>query len=307
MDLSELQRIAREEPGLRDRCLKVMDRLIENNAAPANDRRQARGQRKRVMEQSTKRLLDWAIMRNDPLSEQEVEDFFRTSVGWEALESDDSDDSGPRWSVGDAIEVKADKCKDERLKSFYRENRLDEEVGRVSETAKTNRELERHDQKFDDILVEFEGVSGPVKIPRGQKKENSGLYTPSHKDGRTHLEVVYLSAKSNTTTKKQQEQLEDYLQRGKEKGQWRHPNYYTGPAQFIQEKDNGDVWFAIDPQQRARDFTGFNPKDGDVLYLGTFGNRPSGMKQDLERWAEDRLDLERGDSRLNINWAELYG
>jgi len=129
----------------------------------------------------------------------------------------------------------------------------------------------------DNRLTRFEGGNVAGKA--------IGLYrgTPATAapTGKTEIEVVYIKDKeAKPPTLTQKEQVQDYLERGRQQSQDRHMNYYSGLALKQSEGKNG-YYFTIFSRQRDRFPRAMNPQKGTLLYVGRQGGRPGGWQQEL--------------------------
>lgn len=221
-------------------------------------------------------LVRWALLRNEPFGEKDVEQFFNRAMGWKAKVPGDL-----RWEKGDRIEVKAEKCKDEVILPVIRE--VDGDRGTVEATHQQEAELD--DGRWPSIRVDFDG--GPtLTIPHGQRKKGSGLYTPKTGKG-SMIEVVYDKIPDSRVTQEQKELAQQYMDRAME-DEIRSLNYHSGPAKSVKRKKDSphDLYFGMLSQQRGGRWTSLNVVDGTVYYLGDMSNRPSGMRDDILRMIE---------------------
>jgi hypothetical protein len=170
------------------------------------------------------------------------------------------------------------KCKDELILPVIQD--YSGKTGTVEKTEKEDRDLAPEGgSKYGAILVRLD--SGQMlKIPRGQKKRGSGLYTPKTGKG-AMIEVVYAKDPSAVPTIEQLQQAQQYKDKALE-DEFRSLRYHSGPAKGVSVNKQGQLYFSMLSQQRSGRYTAVNPVKGTVYYLGLVRSRPSGLDRELE-------------------------
>lgn len=241
------------------------------------------GLEKTAFNEESRQFVSWVLMNQDqirPLTEKDLVKFCERRLGME-VQTAQPKRPGPRFQVGDRVEVKAEGHKDGATIDIYRE--FDKQIGTVHSTYENDPSLE------DDVLVVFDkGSSAPIRLPHANQDKGTGLYSyTAKKSSGQAIEVVYFSDKTRNPTKREVEVAEAYVARGKEKGEDRSFNYYTGWPQSLKQFKNGNINLSCTAQQRGGDWRMFSPKKGSLLYIGVVGDRPSGWKQDYEKRIEE--------------------
>ena len=170
-------------------------------------------------------------------------------------------------------------------------------------TPTTYRSLDR---KFGVVIDDGGGVKGGdltmkmkngkvVTFPQVQEQyRNVGIGAAtdySKMKGYGPIEIIYKADPSREPPAEQKQIAAEYIERGEAKGQKRSLNYYSG---FVLHGANGrnGFYFRVMAQQRLSGdpcdetygIRGFNPTDGQVLYIGIRGRgRPRGWEIE---WAE---------------------
>jgi len=103
-------------------------------------------------------------------------------------------------------------------------------------------------------------------------------YAESGDGSRRMFEVVYLRA-GQSVDQRSMEQIEQYVDRGTQKGENRNRAYYSGRIINLAISKKGQPYFSMAVQQRDRPVH-MNPVEGKVLYIGPIGGRPSGWERD---------------------------
>ena len=233
--------------------------------------------RKESTAEETKILTEWAILRDEPWSQQKLMKFFKMKFGWEPKWK--SEQADLRWEQGQEVIFDSGNCKDEMIMDVARKH--DGKTGMVEQTEKSNRDLENEGRGPGDIIVDLDS-GGKVRVPHGQREKNSGLKTPRTGFGGVKIEFVYFSDPSYSPDPERRREVDEYMDR--EEG--RSTNYYSGtPMGGPKENDNGQLYLTVDTDQRG--FTAINTAKGKLLYLGILGKRPSGVKSDLENWKSE--------------------
>lgn len=92
------------------------------------------------------------------------------------------------------------------------------------------------------------------------------------------FEIVYSPGGTAIDTRRV-DVIEEYVDKGTLQGQSRSRMYYTGMVGKFAFNAKGELYFTMSLGQRDTPTT-FNPKIGDVLYIGLLGKRPGGWKAD---------------------------
>jgi len=234
--------------------------------------------KKIAIAQETSDFIEWAMNTQQPMSPSEVTGFLGV-LGID-VQNPVQRRKGPRYRVGDRIEIIAKKHKDSSSRQVY-----DEFDGKIGTVVGID---------GDDVLVKLDSGStkAPVRFPLGMKARGVGMYKhtdPYTIEGSHKVEIIYLAGGGNTTSD-QQFVVNNYLSRarGPEK---RSANYYTGHITQARYNKQGEIYFLAFPQQRVRvdpkSEAGFLPRafnatKGQILYIGLADKRPSGWINELK-------------------------
>jgi ribosomal protein L21E len=185
--------------------------------------------------------------------------------------------TGPRFQIGDMVEITASKHKDPETKGVY-----DMYNGRVGEVVAVN-------GMDADVRMES-GSREVITFPKAQSPRGVGIYkytAPFELEGSAAIEMVYLAG--GEVTDEQKVVVEAYKARGRNHEK-RPGYYYSGHAFTARLNAAGQVYFGMNPQQRLRVDVAeggfmarsFNPSKGDVIYIGLVGRRPTSWKSELD-------------------------
>lgn len=276
----KLIRQASEHPELRPKIFPLLRKMgvaVPVTIGAEAVAKQAAAEKVAVKEE-TEQFISWALSTQTPMSPTEVENFVNRTLGVKTSPPVKRE-SGPRFKKGDSIEIVAKKHtgKDKATYELY-----DGKIGVV------------HSVDGDDVMVAFEGVPAPVRIPDGMKPRGVGIYKytkPYDVEGSAKIEMIYVADPTADVGSDQKATVEVYLgkARGKEK---RSANFYTGHIVFGAVNQQGQFYFRGFPQQRMRvdpkaeggfQARSFNPSKGSVYYIGLFNQRPSNWKATLEK------------------------
>lgn len=223
-----------------------------------------------------------------PMTEAEIVKFLKGTLRMEIHPPKPSKPSGTaRFAIGDRVQVKKDKHKDEATSGPYIE--FNGKLGTVVSVVKNEQ-----GGKNDDALVKMDsGPSEPVRFPGALAPRNVGLfkYTPAFVvEGSVAIEMVYYMDAEADVKEEQAVVVEQYMNRAR-KGEKRSMNYYTGHLFNARLNQAGQVYFSMFPQQRMEidpESEGgfmtrsFNPTKGKVLYIGRLStDRPTGWDKEL--------------------------
>lgn len=276
-----LLKFASKNPDLRDEwapvCRHIHSEMRRTRVASRN---------KLAYSDKTARFTNWVLMtqKRKPVSEKDAQDMLERVFGIETQEPKTQSRGGPRFQVGDMVKIKAKKHKIGHTMDVYKQ--FDQKIGTVVKTPREDSSLS-DDSEYGDALVQF-GSGAPVRIPDAMKKQGVGIYKDNSsydvKTGGRMLEMIYFSSKDRPPTQDAIQEVEDYVQRGKEVGEDRVSYYYSGVPQMAAYSKQGNFYFRITPQQRGvNEWRGYSPKKGTLLYIGVMGSRPSGWEREYER------------------------
>lgn len=279
---------------LRQRLIRVASQLPKGSA----ERRQVLAllapdtlRSKVAVNQKTQDFVEW-VVNNDPvpMTEAEVVKFLKGTLRMEIHPPKPPKPPGTaRFSVGDRVQVKKDKHKDEATSGPYIE--FNGKLGTVVAVVKNEQGA-----KYDDALVKMDSGPGePVRFPLALKSSGTGLmkYTPAFvMEGSVAIEMVYYMDAEAEVKEEQAVVVEQYMSRARQ-GEKRSMNYYTGHLFNARLNQAGQVYFQMFPQQRVEVdpeseagflARSFNPSKGKVLYIGRLNtDRPSGWEKELEK------------------------
>jgi hypothetical protein len=157
----------------------------------------------------------------------------------------------------------------------------------------------------DGVTVAFYkgDAENPSDIPSGDKQffdgketgKKTGLYRWTSRaqhqersvEKRIGFEVIYFAEKP-TVDKRSLEQIQEYVEKGVDKGESRSRAYYSGQVGVFTYNKSGEMYFSLVAQQRDRP-TFINPSKGQLLYIGIMGHRPAGWMKDATEMMEREL------------------
>ena len=258
----KLVRLAYADPEKRAQILPLLDKLASDKVAVSKE---------------TTEFQRWVMNTQAPMTPREVETFISRTLRI-PTSSPRVRRGGPRFLPGDEVIIVARKHMNGRYDSTpYK--RFDKKVGTVTATDDP------------DVLVAFKGEPAPVRFPGAQSSQGVGIYkyTPAYEvKGSAKIEMVYFAG--NKPTKDQKIVVEVYLSKAK-KVEKRSSNYYTGHVVLASIGKKG-YYFMGFPQQRMQmdpsseggyGARAFNPRIGDVYYIGVIGHRPPGWDEELAK------------------------
>lgn len=246
------------------------------------DKRLPNNLRKEATSESTRRLVQWAIVRDQTWDDSMLIKFFEDKFGWRPKWQDQQSDL--RWEEGQKLIFEASNVKKkyaEPLNPVIREH--DGKVGMVEKTEKGSRDLENDGKPPGDIIVDLQS-GGKVRVPYGQKRQNSGLKTPEPgfaEEGKTKVEFVYFSRDEYKPTPERQKKVEDYVSKDDNRTRVYRSGYPMGGPK---ESKEGKIYLTVHTDQVG--YTRITPSKGRLLYFGIHGDRPSGMEEDIQRWKD---------------------
>lgn len=280
--INQLMKVAGSNPDLTKHVSRIAEFL-------GHHYRQASFFDKVAINKTTETLIQWASLRDERVSEKEVEDFFKRQYGWDPRDANSNAPSDPaklRWRKGYRVGIDVTKCKNEKVLPIIEE--FHGMVGIVEQTevedpdlmpeipVKKNKSAPRN---YGSIIIKLD--NGPtLLIPEGQK-QSTGLITPI-KTGGAVLEVVYSPIPDRIPTERAKQEAQAYLE-GQKPGEARSLNYFSGPVQSLVRDSKNDLLIYIFAQQRGRT-SSFNVTTGNLLYMGIQQRRPKGMIQDIEKF-----------------------
>lgn len=236
---------------------------------------------KEAVSQETVEFVEWVVNTQEAMHESEVRAFITRVLGME-IKPPIEKRQGPRFQVGDRVEIMVAKHKDAASAGTYQE--FDGKIGTVT------------DVDGMDALVKLDsGPSTPVRFPNAQKASGVGImkYTePFVLEGSKPIEMIYFAG--GDVKDDQKIVVDTYMDKGRP-GEQRSANFYTGSVFNARLNQKNEVYFQLFPQQRMRidpkaeggfQARSFNPSLGQLLYIGLQGRRPSHWKQELGEMKE---------------------
>ena len=233
----------------------------------------------------TEMFVEWCIMKNDRLTKRECERFLeRQGVPHKEYKPGTSKRGKPL-DKGEMVRV--DKRKVPGHLADVLIDAYHEQVATVIEVD------------GDDVILKFEHPRLPdmLRVDGGAKGPKAGLYrhTPAsaargvvlggEKRPSKLFEVVYFKDPKTMPSPDRVRQVQEYVDRGVDKGESRSRNYYTGLIlhSYMGKGGTDKDWiFRLMAQQRQTYPTGINPTKGRVLYLGRLRDRPSGWLEEYQ-------------------------
>jgi hypothetical protein len=246
---------------------------------------------KTAASEETEAFIAWVMATQKPMRSDQVQRFLESKLGREPSEPADRAPAkrGPL-EKGETVLVDAYKN---------------------TNTLNTDACKDYHNRVgfVDDISAEgvtiafYQGnAENPSNVPSGDKQffsgkttgKDTGLYRWTSRvqhqersvEKRIGFEMVYFAEKPNVD-KRSLEQIQEYVERGVDKGESRDRAYYTGQVGVFTFNKSGEMYFSLVTQQRDRP-TFINPSKGQLLYIGVLGHRPAGWMKD----AVDRMEAE---------------
>lgn len=223
-------------------------------------------------------FVDWVQLRAKKYSENEVQQVLER-LGVPAVLAVEKK-SGP-FSLGEQIivdmnvntnEMNVDACKE-----FHRQ------TGRIVDIGAIGKGTYSVEMDHDRKTVLFHGKK-PGKDTGLNRYTPPGAGMAPGTGARVNVEVVYLKdPNAKPTTKTQREIIDEYIGKGLVRGEMREDIYYSGPAKYMTNNKEGQMYFLMDAIQRPGHPTNINPTKGTVLYIGGMGKRPGGWKSELEQ------------------------
>jgi hypothetical protein len=254
---------------------------------------------KTAASEETEAFIAWVIATQKPIQSAQVQRFLESKLGREPSEpaSRAPAKRGPL-EKGETVLVNAYKntntLNTDACKEYH--NR----VGFVDDIGK------------DGVTIAFYkgDAENPSNIPSGDKQffsgkttgKDTGLYRwtsrVQHQERsvgkRINFEMIYFSEKPNVD-KRSLEQIQEYVERGVDKGESRNRAYYTGQVGVFTFNKSGEMYFSLVTQQRDRP-TFINPAKGQLLYIGVLGRRPAG-------WLKDATEMMEAEGRAKMEEA----
>jgi ribosomal protein L21E len=272
------------DTALRQRLIRVASQLPKGSG----ERRQILAllkpdtlRNKVAVNKKTQDFVEWVVNTDPvPMTEAEIKKFLVSTLRMEIKPPIQKRD-GPRFQVGDRVQVKKDKHKDVATEAPYIE--FNGKIGTVTAVDGM------------DALVRLDsGPVEPVRFSNALKPRGVGLfkYTPAFvMEGSVAVEMVYYMDAEADVKEEQAVVVEQYVGRARE-GEKRSMNYYTGHLFNARLNQAGQIYFQMFPQQRVEVdpeseagflARSFNPSKGKVLYIGRLStDRPSGWEKELE-------------------------
>jgi ribosomal protein L21E len=270
---------------LRQRLIRVASQLPKGSA----ERRQVLAlltpdtlRNKVAVNQKTQDFVEWVTNTDPvPMTEAEIVKFVKGTLRME-IKPPVQKREGARFQVGDRVQVKKDKHKDEATSGPYIE--FNGKIGTVVGV-----------DGLDALVKMDSGPSEPVRFVGALKPRGVGLfkYTPAFvMEGSVAIEMVYYMDAEADVKEEQAVVVNQYMNRARQ-GEKRSMNYYTGHLFNARLNQAGQVYFQMFPQQRVEVdpeseagflARSFNPSKGKVLYIGRLNtDRPSGWEGELEK------------------------
>jgi len=248
----------------------------------------------------TEKFVEWCIMKNDRVSQRECATFLeRQGVPHKEYKPSKR---GQPLARGEMVRI------DKRKVPGH----LQDLLGPLHDAVATIDEVDG-----EDVILNFEDPRLPniLRVEGGTKGSKVGLYRhtpaaaatsngePGEDGDRSRaskiFEVVYFSKKGGPPPSADNLKLvQDYVDRGSDKGEERSRIYYTGLVLKTQDAKSGavkDWYFSLFPQQRATYPRSMNPTTGQVLYLGRLRKRPSGWEKEYDEWVMAAATEEEGE------------
>lgn len=224
---------------------------------------------KTALTEESEQFIEWVLLKRERVTPREIFTFLERQ-GVPRKETKPSK-TGQPLAKGEMIEVNAEKCKKGHLIDLLKP--VHGQVATVQEVEK------------DDVILKFQNTRLPdLRIDGGVDGPKSGLYryTPAEAaleggDRPAKLfEVVYISDENAKPPSADNiKQIEEYIERGKDKGENRSRCYYTGLALGIYTNKEGEDYFKIFSQQRDHYPRAINPSKGKCYYIGLLKRRPN--------------------------------
>lgn len=240
--------------------------------------------------EDTKRFVAWCVQRGKEqggYSEGKTKATVEKLSGKAPLPAPEKGKSGKKsgdLKVGEAINFDKYKNANETNQDICDEfNYADrEQYGIVTKIERDGVLVQMHDKRKRKI-------GSPILVEGFKTGKTTGMYRHSMtaRIGTSErrgviLEVVYLRGGKKPPSMSQQQAFAEYVNNGVVKGESREAIYYTGMlTRFAYNIKDNQLYFSIKSDQRKWP-TNINPSQGDLLYVGKMGQRPSGWESDLK-------------------------
>lgn len=272
--IATLIELAHDHPQLRGHLMPV----IQENTTPVSSRLATLT--KDAYSGETEQFVAWCIAKHDTWDKNECQRIL-DKLGVPMQEEGTATQTRGPLEKGEMVECKAGK--NSNAKNTEVCEQFDGKTGHVV------------DIDGEALIVEFsDGVRnfGKGRFEGKASGSTTGLYryTPSTAGGadtRAMVEVVYISDKNAKPPSKERiEQIQEYVDKGTDKGESRSRIYYSGNPLKQAIGKNG-YYFTVFSAQRDQYPTSINPAKGEVLYVGRLGARPGGWKNEFAKMLEE--------------------